>query len=168
MASERPNGPIESPENLLKCPLCGSSQKEVAAQLSGKQLKNLWTELGTTLTADAWRGITDDRSVEMFRCGDCGFLFFDPSLAGNETFYQQLEHAEYFSPHRDEFRRTLDFARTRNIRRLLDVGCGSGIFLDMAREAVLPTFGIGLNSKAAAKACAKGHTIFTTLLSDLN
>ena len=168
MASERPNGPSESPENLLKCSICGSSQKEVAAQLSGKQLKSLWRELGTTFTADAWRGITDDQSVEMFRCEDCGFLFFDPSLAGNEAFYQQLEHAEYFSPHRDEFRRTLDFARNQHVRRVLDVGCGSGIFLDMAREAGLQTVGIELNSKAAEKTRQKGHTILTKLLSDLD
>jgi 2-polyprenyl-3-methyl-5-hydroxy-6-metoxy-1,4-benzoquinol methylase len=152
----------------LACPLCRNSHKEIVDQLTGLQLNNLWEAMGKNLTAEAWGPIKPETVVEQFRCKGCGFLFFDPALAGNETFYQQLEGPGYFSPHRDEFERTLTFARTRGLRRVLDVGCGSGIFLDMARERGLLTFGVELNSKAAQQARKKGHTIFSHLLSDLN
>lgn len=152
----------------LACPLCGGKKKEVVDKLTGSQLAALWQAMGKNLTPAAWGPIKPETVVEQFRCASCGFIFFDPALAGNESFYQQVEGDGYFSPHREEFGRTLKFADEHGLRRVLDVGCGSGIFLDMARSRGLQTFGIELNSAAAKQAREKGHTIFAKLLSDLN
>ncbi len=152
---------------IASCPLCHHSKHHVVDQLTGKELRDLWKVLGANFTAEAWP-IRDDQAIERFQCDTCGFLFSDPALAGNEAFYKQLEHSEYFSPHRDEFQRTLDFARGQGLKRLLDVGCGSGIFLDLARNAGFQTFGVELNANAAEKARQKGHRVFNRLLSDLN
>src|SRR4051812_46511219 len=100
------------------CPLCGENRKDVVDQLTGRQLDVLWQAMGKHLTTDAWGPIQPDTVVEQYRCRSCGFLFFDPSLAGNESFYQQVEGEGYFSPHRDEFGRTLRFAGTQGLRRV--------------------------------------------------
>jgi SAM-dependent methyltransferase len=137
-------------------------------QLSGKQLRALWKELGHEFTREAWGKIHEEYPVTMRQCLACGFTFFDPSLAGNEAFYRELEHPEYFSSDRPEFERTLQFARRRELKRVLDVGCGSGYFLDLAKQTGLETYGLELNSQAAEKARAKGHKIFPGLLHEFN
>jgi SAM-dependent methyltransferase len=89
-------------------------------------------------------------------------------LNGNETFYRELEHEDYFVQNRPEFHRTLRLARQHRLRRVLDVGCGSGIFLDLARQSGRETCGLELNSAAAAKARAKGHEVFDCMLHELS
>jgi SAM-dependent methyltransferase len=150
------------------CFLCGRLQIRVVEQLSGNQIRALWKELGHEFTREAWGKIHGDYLVTMRQCLACGFTFFDPSLAGNEVFYRELEHPEYFTRARLEFERTLQFARRRELKRVLDVGCGSGYFLDQAKQAGLETYGLELNSQAAQKASAKGHTILPGLLHEIN
>jgi SAM-dependent methyltransferase len=124
--------------------------------------------LGHDFTREAWGGIHSDYVVTRHRCENCGFEFFNPSLAGNEAFYRELEHVDYFPGSRAEFVRTLDFAEERGSKRVLDVGCGDGIFLDLARTRAWETHGIELNSAAADKARAKGHKIYRSLLHQLD
>jgi len=120
--------------------------------------------MGNQFDDAAWGRITPGMAVVRHQCQGCGFQFFDPSLAGNEAFYRQLEHAEYFAPDRPEFSRSLALAARQQCRRVLDVGCGSGFFLDAAKQAGLETWGLELNGAAAAKARAKGHRILDRLL----
>jgi SAM-dependent methyltransferase len=140
----------------------------VAAQLTGEQLRRLWRAEGHQFSGEAWGPIGEDFTVALRRCESCGFEYFDPTLAGNEDFYRQLEQKDYFSGVRPEFARTLAFAAQRGLKRVLDVGCGSGLFLDQARAAGLETSGLELNRAAADKARARGHRIFNCLLDGLD
>jgi len=149
------------------CPLCTHQASAVVAQLSGDDLRKLWRSSGREFTRAAWGKITPEFNIELRRCERCGFEFFDPSLAGNENFYKELEHAEYFVENRPEFGRTLRWAGQLGLKRVLDVGCGSGIFLDRARLAGFETFGLELNRTAAEKARAKGHQVFNQMLGEL-
>ena len=146
------------------CPLCTATGAREVERLTGDQLRALWRALGWEFSAAAWGEISPEFVVVLRRCGECEFEFFDPSLAGSERFYRELERTEYFVENRPEFRRTLSFARRRKLTKVLDVGCGSGIFLDMARAAGCETWGLELNGAAAEKARAKGHRIFNSTL----
>jgi 2-polyprenyl-3-methyl-5-hydroxy-6-metoxy-1,4-benzoquinol methylase len=159
---------LSSSTETSTCPLCGGRRIRVIKQLSGQQLRRLWQEAGTQFTPEAWGRIGEQSVIALQRCDECGFAFFDPSLAGNGAFYEQLERPGYYSPERPEFRRTTDFAGRKGLRRVLDVGCGSGAFLDLAREAGCETFGLELNPTAAAKAEQKGHNIFNEPLERLS
>jgi SAM-dependent methyltransferase len=138
-----------------------------SGQLNGREIRALWRELGKEFPPEALVGIYDDSNIILWRCAVCGFEFFDPSLAGNSLFYQCLESSEYYSPGRPEFERTTRFAVERGLANVLDIGCGAGDFLDLARAAGLRTFGLELNPTAAAKARAKGHQIFDRLLHEV-
>jgi SAM-dependent methyltransferase len=150
--------------NHLSCLLCASKQLKPSSQLNGREIRALWREAGKEFPPEALIGIDDNSDVILWRCAVCGFEFFDPSLAGNSLFYQCLESPEYYSSGRPEFQRTTRFAVERGLANVLDVGCGAGDFLDLARAAGLQTFGLELNPTAAAKARAKGHQIFDRLL----
>lgn len=159
--------PGESPTRPA-CLLCGRADCRVSDQLNGTQLRALWRAADCEFTAEAWGEVQEQTVIEMLRCAVCGFTFFDPKYSGNEAFYLQVERAGYYSPDRPEFSRTAAFARQQGLRRVLDVGCGSGFFLDQAREAGCETSGVELNRAAAEKARVRGHKIFSGLLHDLN
>jgi SAM-dependent methyltransferase len=153
---------------MSACPLCGASGARDVEQLTGDQLRALWRTLGWEFSAEAWGRVTPEFVVGLDRCVDCGFEFFDPSLAGNESFYRELEREDYFVQNRPEFQRTLSFARHKGLKKALDVGCGSGIFLDMARAAGCKTWGLELNRAAADKARSKGHQVLDCTLDDVS
>ena len=51
-------------------------------------------------------------------------------------------------------------ATSGEVRKVLDVGCGEGEFLDLARQAGLQTAGLEVSPKAAVAALAKGHELY--------
>lgn len=151
----------------LRCLLCAGDRLQTAASLKGREIRSLWRELGKEFPLEALAGIEDNSNIILWRCAGCSFEFFDPALAGNSLFYQCLESGEYYTPDRPEFRRTIRFAACKRLTNVLDVGCGAGSFLNLARSAGLQTFGLELNPTAAEKARAKGHVIFDRLLHEL-
>jgi SAM-dependent methyltransferase len=153
--------------NSLICLLCSGEHLEKSDQLTGREIRSLWRELGKEFPPEALAGIDENSNVILWRCADCGFELFDPSLAGNSLFYQCLESPDYYCPTRPEFARTVRFAVKQGLMNVLDVGCGAGAFLDQARKAGLQTFGLELNPSAAEKARAKGHVIFDRLLPEV-
>ncbi len=149
------------------CLLCKNAKLDCVDSLTGRQIRLLLQAFGREFPPEALVGINPDSKIVLWRCVDCGFEFFDPVLAGNSLFYQCLESAAYYSPNRPEFKRTLRFAGQMRLANVLDVGCGAGDFLDLARAGVLKTFGLELNPTAAEKARRKGHVIFDQLLHQL-
>jgi SAM-dependent methyltransferase len=150
------------------CLLCGGHDCQVTDQLTGKQLRTLWQSVAYQFTDQAWGLVAETTSVELRQCQACGFSFFDPKLSGNEEFYRQIEREGYYCPSRPEFDRTALLAKNKGLRRVLDVGCGSGFFLDLARAAGCETSGLELNTAAAEKARANGHRVFSRLLHELD
>jgi len=153
--------------NPLNCLLCANAELKKSAELSGREIAALWREIGHVFPQEAFVGIGENSTIVLWRCAACGFEFFDPALAGNSRFYQCLESTAYYSSSRPEFHRTTQFAINHGLANVLDVGCGTGDFLDLARTAGLQTFGLELNPTAAGKARAKGHEIFDRLLPEV-
>ena len=158
---------MSSETKPLNCLLCSHSGLKESARLSGREIALLWREVGHVFPSEALVGIVENSTIVLWRCSACGFEFFDPAMAGNSQFYQCLESPDYYSSDRPEFHRTTRFAIRHGLANVLDVGCGTGDFLDLARVAGMQTFGLELNSIAAAKARAKGHEIFDRLLPDM-
>ena len=107
----------------------------------------------------------DDRSLELNRCGGCGFVYlsnWQESLAKADQlydYYADLTEEDLAKRHSAENR-----ARQRalleklsgyaNGRKLLDVGCGDGQLLQTATETGWEALGIDL-SRAAVELCRR-------------
>ena len=154
-------------QSPLKCLLCSDTRLKIAARLTPREIRALWHECGTDFPPKALGKVDEVTETILWQCSRCGFQFFDPTLAGDGSFYELLDSSEYYCSTRPEFQRTTQFAVKHKIETVLDVGCGSGDFLDQARHAGLRTFGLELSPSAAAKARAKGHRIFDKLLHQL-
>src|SRR5208283_4310920 len=129
-----------------QCPLCSSNEITVEDSLAGEQLFKLWRESGFSLAPDDLAPVVQTVQVQLWHCCSCEFRFFDQGLTGTDRFYRQLSlKPGYYSNDRPEFARTLQWVRSLLVSTVLDVGCGDGAFLDLARAAGLATYGIELN-----------------------
>lgn len=102
------------------------------------------------------------------KCCGCGMVFTNPvfTKAALHTYYASLDvdHAGNLEREQVFFRRIYGGGLARIAphaqgTRLLDIGCSSGFFLDMARDAGFATFGLELNSTDVTLARARGHTV---------
>jgi SAM-dependent methyltransferase len=152
------------------CFLCRSQDAETIQSLSLDQLITLWQLGGVQFSKESRAGLNCVEELQLFRCRQCGFHFFDPQLGGGEKFYSEL-HAQmpgYYAPARPENERNARFAQEHGLRNILDIGCGTGFALDAARKRGLESYGIELNPAAATEAQSRGHTIFSVVLEKLD
>jgi SAM-dependent methyltransferase len=107
--------------------------------------------------------------VRAWKCGACGFEFSNPEFAGDGRFYAALQAQleNYYPVRAYEFERALDFAREQGLAEVLDVGCGSGTFLTLAKSRGLRAYGMELNPQGVAQARRAGHEVYECLLADL-
>jgi len=139
------------------CPLCGQDRFKQYDQV----VDTLITELNRFLPA------TQPRLSEIInqrqKCLACGLVFLAPRLTAESlaliyqlwyqyAFQQIFADVTYIQERRKEFV-TYHLAMLQQVAltqgKLLDVGCGSGIFLDEAKKRGWTTYGIELNAEAA-------------------
>lgn len=154
----------------LHCLLCSSEELSVSDHLTAEEILRLWARGGIRFLASAVQPLVEKQTVRLYRCDKCGFQFFDPKLAGGAEFYEQLSAQTdgYYAPDRPENERNARFAVEHGFRTILDIGCGTGYALDTAKRSGLETYGIELSRTAAEIAAARGHTVFQTLVEDLD
>ncbi len=111
--------------------------------------------------------VTADRG-RLVRCTSCGLLYRDPLPAEDvRRHYDDVYRHDALSDHIDERRRALFRGFLADVRpcgrgRLLDVGCGSGEFLALAREQGWTADGIEISSGGAALARRRGLAVHGT------
>lgn len=110
------------------------------------------------------------------RCQSCTMVFLNPVLKDAELalYYQNnnaaqaLAHIEEADFYRRIYSTGLDLVGAHiQAASVLDIGCSSGLFLDVARVRGYKTFGIELNKAELAMAQKKGHTVWGSELRDV-
>lgn len=135
-------------ENRL-CPLCGSAP-------------------------DRWRPLWSKEGFDFFACSSCSLLFVTPILRSDFTFEMYASSdlmRQYFDmmrhPARDRFERAkyvyalqlLSDINGLASGRILDVGCGTGRFLDVAIEEGWQAEGVEIERRCIEDARARGLQI---------
>jgi SAM-dependent methyltransferase len=135
-------------ENRL-CPVCGSAEHRF-----------LFVKNGGSYVA----------------CNDCSMIFLNPVFNDddlieyyqNNTAVQALAHASEDDFYRKIYGVGLEaITGVRESGTVLDIGCSSGLFLDIAKEKGFQTYGIELNKTEVAIARSKGHVIWDVPIQDL-
>lgn len=99
------------------------------------------------------------------QCDSCGFIFACaiPDKAELEAFYSKdYDRTSYLSPITvKRYEELLDsFEPLRKTNKLLDVGCGYGFFLEIAKKKGWEVYGTELSTDAAAQCEKKGINMF--------
>lgn len=97
-------------------------------------------------------------TIRLYKCLDSGYSFYyPPELAGDGLFYEELARQPwYYSVNRWEHRKAKELVPGQGT--LLEMGCGSGFFLQMLKEAKpdLSCTGLEINEKAIAEGKTAG------------
>ena len=99
------------------------------------------------------------------QCGSCGFVFSRaiPEKSLLQEFYaEDYDRTSYLSPITvKRYEDLLDsFEPLRKTNKLLDVGCGYGFFLEIAKKKGWEVYGTELSTEVAAQLRAKGISMF--------
>lgn len=149
---------------LPQCPLCTSSEARMVRIVPSGQLIAQWDEIYQIDITPEFRGVSE---VEMWRCADCAVCFFAPQwLTGSPWMYEQLaKRADYYVTQKWEYDLALRDLCGR--QRALEIGCGSGEFMALAKERQgLLVEGLEQNPAAIATAKERGLAVLTATVED--
>lgn len=132
---------IQLPEESMKCPLCGS-----------KSISTIYN--GPIRSGGANSGYEEGFTVK--ECGTCAIAFLDPFPNELNVYY---ETEQYWANHHGEInipklQRKLDPEQLRWLyeigtsrlrgKKIADIGCGAGLFLDLVSGIAAETIGVEL------------------------
>jgi SAM-dependent methyltransferase len=149
------------------CPVCNSSAFIPSGQeLELSEILHRWEkEVGVSFPKHVWEeySFAERHNVTLFQCHDCSFAMFYPPITGSEAFYATVTEKEYYNPVTWEFLQAILDLRQYNCRRVLDIGCGEGDFLDLLSERIpgINCFGYEFHVNAVEKARDKGHAVLS-------
>ncbi|MGJ6962118.1 class I SAM-dependent methyltransferase [Streptosporangium sp. G11] len=137
---------LEEIEEFVTCHLCGETRQQPMFQPTGER-----------------RGGDRRRwSYRVVRCPACGFLYRNPNIRPERlgdlyaTGYSGFLTGKYAADRQRRYRLTMDsfgpvFSSGQG-RRLLDFGCGAGLFLRLAEQRGFDAVGIDLSPDSVATA----------------
>lgn len=141
LASYAAGTPVGRTEELIGCPLCGQSRQQPLYHPRDRRA--------------GW----DYRVV---RCPGCGFLYRNPNIRPAHlgdlyaTGYSRFLTGAYATNRQRRYQVTMDAVApiftSGEGRRLLDFGCGAGLFLELAEERGFEAFGVDLSPDSVAQA----------------
>ncbi len=156
---------------MERCPICDKS----AFSTSGASVNIIDTlrrwegVVGRPFPKEVWNAYSQHeyKPLTLKECVECGFGRFEPVVSGNAGFYEFISAVDYYNEEKWEFGAALSQLQIAGANRILDVGCGSGIFLDYLRRQMpdAQLFGYDLNAELLASLPARGLSV---LSGDLN
>jgi 2-polyprenyl-3-methyl-5-hydroxy-6-metoxy-1,4-benzoquinol methylase len=150
---------------MIQCPLCGSSNTEKIESIQVSLLVDTWQKSFKIDVSNEFRELPQ---FDYCQCADCCLRFFTPeSLAGSPALYERLEDFDwYYMPRKWEHEAALE--DLRGCERILEIGCGAGGFLALARERLaLEVEGLEQNPKAAREAAQHGLHVRTMRVEEI-
>jgi 2-polyprenyl-3-methyl-5-hydroxy-6-metoxy-1,4-benzoquinol methylase len=150
-----------------RCPLCdGASAKCIESIPFERIWAALKDEWGATFSEAVIARHTPAGTTDLCECLNCGLQYFSPAQPGDPEFYRQLTTTSpaYYSADKWDFGAAATML-TPSVR-VLDIACGSGQFLEMARSRGAAVCGIDTNPDAVESARGKGLPAHCVELAD--
>lgn len=147
-------------EGKIKCPICKSEAKYVLNYPKSRGL-----ELYRHLYLDV-PGNLDIVDYQIFRCKKCELVFSYPMHGGSQNFYSWVTAHENYYPTKEnprwEWGVVREYIKANELKSVLEVGCGTGEFLDYVTSEVDINI-IGLDTtKESCEVCEKkGYEVYS-------
>ncbi len=136
----------------IKCPVCLSMAIEVEKINSAQIAKHILLSFGDLNAINH-----DFGKYSMQKCTGCELVFSDPMTPGDDRFYEWICGSRFYYPAiRWEWAPCIDLLIKKGIKKVLDVGCGSGLFLAELKKCGIEGFGVDPNQDSVNSCTALG------------
>ncbi|MBS1600057.1 MAG: class I SAM-dependent methyltransferase [Bacteroidetes bacterium] len=155
---------MDSHQDIIS-PLTKLANTELVNQIPSSLIVNKYRD---ELQLDVKRFFTTEM-VQIYLCKDSGFKFYHPfNIDGDEKLYQDLQRAnrQYYRTWNWENETTYRFIKKSD--KILEIGCGSGSFLDRLKQDEINATGLELNKDAVQLCISKGLNVFNDSLEHHN
>jgi SAM-dependent methyltransferase len=148
-------------EKKMQSPITNSTNVEVLVEIPTDLIIARYAKFKKMNVS---RFFTNLAAIQICQCRDSGFRFYYPaSVAGDDQFYQDLQQSEvYYRRDRTEHRRAQAYIKPN--AKVLEIGTGTGFFLDLLRPVTTNCVGLELNTKAVAVAQQNGFDVRNELV----
>lgn len=140
----------------LRSPVTHSENCVKVYQFDNNRIKERYKELGIDVSR-----FIDNREISLWQCNDTHYRFYYPfDIFGDELFYEELQKQLPWYYKEEKYEHDESLAKLNAGEKVLEIGCGSGKFLDMCRLKGIKTTGLEFNDNAIAICYSKGLTVY--------
>ena len=137
------------------CPLCQEKRKIQLGLHTREEFERWYKE---AFQVDVSPFFSTD-TIQLCQCLECKLIFFEPVREADGLFYAALaQHEWYYAKEKYEFEYAAQVVLRHQPRKVLEVGCGRGYFLDKIRYAA-EVSGLEQNPQAVAALKEKGIAV---------
>ena len=150
----------------MACPLCSENKYLLLRQDEIKTLSEQWQQ---QFGFNPFHDVSLDATIDKRACVECGLIYFSPEFYGDSAFYSKLSKYDwYYENDKWEFDRAIELVKLNRPKSILEIGCGTGEFLQKITTGVEYTLGLDINESAFEIARQKGLEVSTQRVHDLN
>jgi SAM-dependent methyltransferase len=155
---------------IQSCHFCGSSDSlTIKATSRDKLLAEYKQMYGLSFPPSILESNFVFDIVITYKCKKCGTRSYHPNIIGNSLFYDYLSNnlQWYYSKNRWEFQIAAEILDKEKPQLFLEVGCGDGHFLNLARNRGHEGHGSEINPRSIETLKSQGFQVLTDLERDI-
>jgi SAM-dependent methyltransferase len=138
----------------MNCPLCDAEKNIITRRSTLAELREDWR---SSFGFDPFPSEFLTSYIDKRRCSSCHLEYFDPPFYGDADFYARISKQPwYYEQNKWEFDVAAEIVSRFEPENLLEIGCGSGYFLEKIALLNLAVEGVDINRDAVASCKAKG------------
>jgi 2-polyprenyl-3-methyl-5-hydroxy-6-metoxy-1,4-benzoquinol methylase len=144
--------------DYYECPICGTILRNVGIKYKTEELFKFWNDVVfSEKTKEEHYRQADHTSL--YKCSDCDLEVFFPQIIGSPDFYLELQEFVYpFYTDKWEFEVAISDVKRND--KVIDVGCGQGIFIKKINGIASRIVGIEYNQQALNIGKENGLEVF--------
>lgn len=148
---------------IIKCPVCGGEEYRVLYKSNLDKKENYENKVKQFGYASGSK-----RLGQIVKCKKCSLVYVNPQEEDIERLYEQTEDTTY-ELSRDSRKITFDKSmddmdKLKKGWKILDIGCSTGIFLEVAKEKGLDIYGVELSKWGYEKAKKISKNVYNRTL----
>ena len=140
-----------------RCPVTGTKGRVLSRRL-GSNLAALYEDYFGEALPDEIVDRYFTEEIREYHSPESDLRWFSPAPIGGPEFYQYLAktYPWYYTPETWDKHYARNLLRSAGVKRFLEVGCGEGCFLEMARQVGLSGLGVETNEQARDRVRERG------------
>jgi 2-polyprenyl-3-methyl-5-hydroxy-6-metoxy-1,4-benzoquinol methylase len=139
----------------IKSPITHLDNCVKVYQFDNNRIKNQYKELGIDVSR-----FIGGKEISLWECKDTGYRFYYPfDIFGDGKFYEELQENLPWYYKEDKYEHSKSVSQINSGDTVLEIGSGSGKFLEMCRSKNVDAVGLEFNDKALSVCRSKGLTV---------